>query len=108
VDCTEETAWTEEFIIESGEKYGVPVPTFNDFPIGKKAKDENLTYQNYMSVLHRAYVICCERTSNFDFNDMVYLPVRLGLSLIQYDVVRVFFLRLCKGDSHLILSIGAY
>jgi superfamily I DNA/RNA helicase len=42
-----------------------------------------------MAVLFRAYELCCQRQSYFDFTDMVYLPIRQGLPLIQYDVVLI-------------------
>uniref|UniRef100_A0A6C0BM58 DNA 3'-5' helicase n=1 Tax=viral metagenome TaxID=1070528 RepID=A0A6C0BM58_9ZZZZ len=89
VDCTPSTAWSEDFVVAAGERYGIPMPQVNGSSYGRAAKREEETFDDYMRVLYQAYRICCERRSNFDFTDMVYLPVRLGLPLIQYDVVLI-------------------
>lgn len=81
--------WSEDFVVHTGKKYGVPVPAYNPRALSKTAQRVNETYHNYMEVLNRAYQMCCRRQANFDFSDMVYLPVRLGLPLIQYDVVLI-------------------
>lgn len=112
----------EEFVISTGKKYGVPIPSgpsrahqgpsapskapsvSKNRRSGKKsqngeqarlgrAEQGNVVlrkvYDDYMRVLYRAYQICCQRQARFDFSDMVYLPVRLNLPLIQYDVVLI-------------------
>jgi hypothetical protein len=101
VDCSAETAWSEEWIRTVSETYGVPSPLSTmaadeiDLnakrrkPLAQREVERKQLCQDYLQVLHRAYQICCDRVTGFDFTDMVYLPVRLGLPLIQYDVILV-------------------
>ena len=44
---------------------------------------------SYMNVLEKSLQQCVERKCDFDYNDMLWLPLRLGLKLTQYDYVLV-------------------
>lgn len=96
IDCTPTTQWSTDFIVQAAEKYGIPIPSSRGG--GKeKRKRQKLAmpttavneWDVYMRILRRAYEMCCQRTSGFDFSDMVYLPVRLDLPLHQYDVILI-------------------
>ena len=89
LDCSDTTRWSKEFIMECGEKYGIPLPQFSSRAMSKKARQENEAYVAYFRVLRRAYEACLVRHERFDFSDMEYLPVRLGLDLTRYDVILV-------------------
>ena len=83
------SAWTEHFIVDCGAKYGIPFPVLRPGAKEKKERAENVAHAHYFTVLRRAFDICLQRTSGFDFTDMVYLPIRLGLALLQFNLVLV-------------------
>ena len=95
LDCSPEAQWSETFVVKTGKRYGVPIPARHKIRSSSRQsstsrnRSDNDIYHDYMRVLRRAYEMCCQRQSHFDFTDMVYLPVRLNLPLSQYDVVLI-------------------
>lgn len=89
VDCAEGVQWSDRFICEVAAKYGIPIPVFDPRAKNKKKREESDAYRPYLEVLKAAYEYALQREDNFDFDDMVYLPVRLGFAFSTYDVVLV-------------------
>ena len=48
-------------------------------PYTDRERKDNKCYDPYMRILWRAYVMCVNRTADFDYDDMAYIPIRRGL-----------------------------
>jgi superfamily I DNA/RNA helicase len=84
VNCEDCPSLTEDFVRDVGRRYGIAVPEKNMF----KRNNDHLMWC-YMRVLEKSLQQCVQRTNNFDYNDMIYLPVYLNLPLMRYDYVLV-------------------
>lgn len=84
VNCENCPVLSENFVMDVGKRYGIAVPEMNN-----PFKRNNHLLTAYMSVLTKSLELVTQRTNNFDYNDMIYLPLFLKIPFMKYDYVLV-------------------